>query len=65
MEVHAMHRFVIEHNIQRFESALRACDNPADRVMITGLLRDARRELASLPTGDASLDESEPPDVAQ
>ena len=47
-----MRRFVLEHNIERYEEALAACDSTSERALITAFLTEARRELEELDAAD-------------
>lgn len=43
-----MRRFVVRHNIDRFESQLASATDPQDRLFLQSLIDDARHELAGL-----------------
>ncbi|MGN6375261.1 MAG: hypothetical protein ACTHMG_06870 [Sphingomonas sp.] len=47
-----MRRFVLQHNIERFEHALAQEMDPAERRVIGALLEEARRDLATLDGED-------------
>ncbi|NKK70987.1 hypothetical protein GFM13_11485 [Rhizobium leguminosarum bv. viciae] len=43
-----MRRFVVRHNIDRFESQLASATDPQDRLFLQSLIDDARHEFAGL-----------------